>query len=235
MAADDIWGGKADEEVLAAAAHLYDYTEEGDRLIRAELIRRGLPEAPPAIGACVACGRSIPANHPPTTCQQCETPFPADIVGALLAAPPLPAAIPAHEPLRGIRGWLLLPAISLALGAVVSAVNLIQGISWYPQIAAAGLGLIHTVDLTLEILCFGLLLLTAVRFAGEKRNAPRLFIILLIARVVVPATVGTLAVFFINDVILFASGAEATRAILYGAIWIPYFIRSRRVKATFVN
>jgi hypothetical protein len=43
------WRGKADEEVLAAARRLAEYTEEGVRAIRAEIHRRGLDESPPTI------------------------------------------------------------------------------------------------------------------------------------------------------------------------------------------
>jgi len=64
MDAQQIWMRKTDGEVLAAAANLHEYTEEGDRTIRAELLRRGLSEAAPPVGLCDACGRSIPASHP---------------------------------------------------------------------------------------------------------------------------------------------------------------------------
>lgn len=47
MGAEDIWRSKTDEQLLAACAVLDDYTEEGQRIIRAELERRGLEEPPP--------------------------------------------------------------------------------------------------------------------------------------------------------------------------------------------
>jgi hypothetical protein len=46
---EKVWRGKTDEEVLAAARRLADYTEEGERAIRAEIQRRGLDESPPTI------------------------------------------------------------------------------------------------------------------------------------------------------------------------------------------
>ena len=45
---EKVWRGKTDEEVLAAR-RLADYTEEGERAIRAEIQRRGLDESPPTI------------------------------------------------------------------------------------------------------------------------------------------------------------------------------------------
>jgi len=46
---EKVWGGKADDEVLAAARRLAEYTEGGERVIRAELRRRGFDEPPPTI------------------------------------------------------------------------------------------------------------------------------------------------------------------------------------------
>jgi len=43
--AEKVWGAKADDELLAAARQLAEYTEEGQRVIRAELRRRGFDEA----------------------------------------------------------------------------------------------------------------------------------------------------------------------------------------------
>jgi len=74
-----IWRSKTDDEVMAAAGTLSDYTEEGESIIRAELRRRGLPEPPDPIGRCLRCGRAIHLNDPGERCSQCGEPFPADI------------------------------------------------------------------------------------------------------------------------------------------------------------
>ena len=47
--ADQIWSDRTDDEVLDAARTLSDYTEDGQRVIRAELQRRGLPEPDPPV------------------------------------------------------------------------------------------------------------------------------------------------------------------------------------------
>lgn len=41
---EQIWRDKTDDEVAEAASELSQYTEEAERVIRAELQRRGLPE-----------------------------------------------------------------------------------------------------------------------------------------------------------------------------------------------
>ena len=45
--AEAFWRRKTDEEVADAARQLSDYTEEGERIIRGELRRRGIAEPPP--------------------------------------------------------------------------------------------------------------------------------------------------------------------------------------------
>ena len=45
--AQRMWSQKSDEAVLAAANEISQYTEEGERVIREELRRRGLSEPPP--------------------------------------------------------------------------------------------------------------------------------------------------------------------------------------------
>lgn len=42
--AERIWGDKGDDELIEAAAELAQFTEEGQRIIRAELKRRGLED-----------------------------------------------------------------------------------------------------------------------------------------------------------------------------------------------
>jgi hypothetical protein len=47
--AEQVWRGKADDEIQAAARRLSEYTEDGERVIRAELRRRGFDEPPSTI------------------------------------------------------------------------------------------------------------------------------------------------------------------------------------------
>jgi hypothetical protein len=84
--AEQIWRAKSDDEILEAAQDLSEYTDDGERIIRAELRRRGLPEPGRPIGACPRCGRSIRPNHPGDECGQCGEPLPPDILRALRAA-----------------------------------------------------------------------------------------------------------------------------------------------------
>jgi hypothetical protein len=88
-----IWAGKSDNELLDAADELFNYTEAGERVIRAELRRRGLAEPNPPIGTCSRCGRSIPSNHPGDRCSECDEPFPPDVLRKLAAHAPEPTLV----------------------------------------------------------------------------------------------------------------------------------------------
>jgi hypothetical protein len=83
---EEIWRAKSDDELLEAREDLSEYTEEGERIIRAELQRRGLPEPDPPIGSCPSCGRPIGRHHQGDQCSQCGEPLPPDIVRAIEAA-----------------------------------------------------------------------------------------------------------------------------------------------------
>ena len=88
-----LWAAKSDDDLLEAANELFDYTEAGERVIRAELRRRGLPEPAPPIGTCSRCGRSLPSNHPGDRCSECDEPFPPEILRKLVARTTEPALV----------------------------------------------------------------------------------------------------------------------------------------------
>lgn len=83
---EEIWRAKSDDELLEAREDLSEYTEEGERIIRAELQRRGLPKPDAPIGSCPACGRPVARYHQGDQCSQCGEPLPPDILRALGAA-----------------------------------------------------------------------------------------------------------------------------------------------------
>ncbi len=104
--AEAIWAAKTDDALLEAAAELSEYTEEGERVIRAELERRGLPQPDPPIGKCSRCGRSIARNHPRDKCSQCGGAFPPEILRMLRARTPEAMLVPVLR--TGDAGLILL-------------------------------------------------------------------------------------------------------------------------------
>jgi hypothetical protein len=167
-----------------------------------------------------------------------------------------PAGAPGQSPKvrspagpRGLGGWLILPMVGLAVGAVRSAVGLVQDFVpiltegyWDVLTDPAG-GAYHplwALVLMFEIAGISMLVLlqvaTLLLIFLKKRFVPRVFatqILLFIAYTIVD---GMLALQLpvppenaykqFGMVLVMSIGA---------AIWIPYFFKSARVKNTFVN
>lgn len=75
MEAEEIWREKSDDELVEAGERLFEFTADGERIIRAELRRRGLPDPPAPIDYCWKCGRGIYAAGSAEACDSCGEPF----------------------------------------------------------------------------------------------------------------------------------------------------------------
>lgn len=164
------------------------------------------------------------------------------------AASNLPPAVPGVPPLGptgladptapvGIGGWLILPAIGLILGVLANLVMLginaafIGGAGGYRRPSddsMAGYEMLTSLAMTAFII------VVAVKFFGRKASAPRLMIALYtvgLGRVVLGVLV--------DQAIMNEISPQRIQAVVVSliacSIWIPYFLKSRRVKATFVN
>jgi hypothetical protein len=75
MDPEQIWREKSDEELVEAGERLFEFTAEGERIIRAEFRRRGLPDPPAPADYCSKCGRGIYAGGSADACESCGEPF----------------------------------------------------------------------------------------------------------------------------------------------------------------
>lgn len=75
MDPEQIWREKSDEDLIEAGERLSEFTSEGERIIRDELRRRGLPDPPTPVGYCLKCGRGIYADGPDDACENCGEPL----------------------------------------------------------------------------------------------------------------------------------------------------------------
>ncbi len=146
---------------------------------------------------------------------------------------------------RGIGGWLILPIVHLGLNAILIALNAATGIAeGYGLIAPAGGAppLPHDLNLALLTMSWfeaGLLAyagLCAVQFARARKQVPYLmigFYVLLLTM--------TIAEYFFADAVKTSPESlsepirAAVRTAIAAAVWIPYFLVSKRVKNTFVR
>jgi len=148
--------------------------------------------------------------------------------------PRLSAATSVLNPsLAGIRGWLILPAISLVLTGIsgVAAVLLIPVL--FVQAAGPRPAWELAIAWIMNTALFALWLATALRFFGKRRSAPRWMIGLILAQLAATAT-GMI----LNAVMDIPRDPAREfiglfHQIVAAAIWIPYFLVSTRVAMTF--
>lgn len=156
------------------------------------------------------------------------------------------AAISAPGP-EGLGGWLLLPIFYLICTIVLISYNYSVFLSDQEYIIALVTGqvdphwllwatLLSTV-MAVELVAFAIYLL-AILFQ-KKRQLPRLMVCFYSALLIVMGIEFYIslqyAVFMQTPEELVESTQDLLHAILMAAIWIPYFLCSKRVKATFVN
>jgi len=137
--------------------------------------------------------------------------------------------------LIGIGGWLVLPAIGLILGPIITVVSLIISIGLFEDVSDAGYGGLFFFNILVSIGLLALLIYAAICFFGKKANAPSVMITLLVVQVVASAVCLVLALMAEAESFAVEDGKALVRGLIGAAIWIPYFRVSKRVKATFVN
>lgn len=135
----------------------------------------------------------------------------------------------------GIGGWLILPAIGLVLGPIISVIALIASLGIYSDVVRAGYGGIYIFELLVTIGLLGFMLYAATLFFKKKNKAPSIIITLLILSLVSSCALLAIELGVGAESFAIENGKQLVREIIGAAIWIPYFRSSVRVKATFVN
>ena len=132
-----------------------------------------------------------------------------------------------------IGGWLVLPAIGLILGGILSVVGVFVSLGLASDLPSRYQGIL-ALNLLFDVGIAAFLIYAAIRFFGKRRNAPATVIALMTAAVLVNGLL--LAINLAADAEPFAieSGKAMVRGMIGAAIWIPYFLVSKRVKSTFV-
>ncbi len=137
---------------------------------------------------------------------------------------------------RGIGGWLIFPAIGIVISPMVSLASVPELVEILNQLPSGTL--IHGF-VWAEVIVNTALAVFAVKVAFDffrlKRQAPSNYIAFMVATVVALAADLFLAVQFLGVEFLPEDARSITRALIASVIWIPYFIRSKRVANTFVR
>jgi len=186
---------------------------------------------------CLRCGGET--GTPDGTPQQ-EWDSSEDVKGSTESQGTVPAApmFATGTDLEGIRGWLILVAVGLGIGPLVSLSGairdllLLYGAKYQSTLAArpgvAGLVLYEAV--TNSIFFVALVALNFL-FYKKRKSFPALMITFLGSQLAL-VLIDHLAARALQP----STGlAGVLRSLVGAVIWIPYYLRSERVKATFVN
>jgi hypothetical protein len=172
------------------------------------------------------------------------------IFGFLRFTPKVPPVLPNESlrPITGLRGWLILPAIGLFVSPIRVSSFLLTHSTFYDLEAWHLLTnpsstvyhsywapiLIFEFLVNLTIITFDLFLL--VLFFRKRRVFPRLYIIFL-AFVAITTTLDNLLGLYVSSDKSMSNFFDQTlmQSYIASAIWIPYMLVSKRVKATFTR
>jgi DNA-directed RNA polymerase subunit RPC12/RpoP len=209
---------------------------------------------------CSECGKQLRVNDDAAgkkgKCPQCgamivvpgEEMVTIEAAQPLRATPPPPPSAGAEERAnttapeieqkpgpRGIGGWLIIPAIGLVLAPIRSAVMLFMGISiiqsFAPELTSdPRLWLSGVIDVAMIVAT----IIVAVLFFKKKRNAVRAIIALMAGSIL-----ANIVQAFLNAAMFEEVDAHTIKPVIhacvFGAVWIPYFVISKRVKNTFTE
>ena len=201
---------------------------------------------------CGTCGSLIEEGV--RVCAHCgcavDVPACVEAQFTVAASPAIPAApelgqVPISAPmfktgvdLEGIGGWLILVALSLAISPFVSLhgvytdFQILYGSRYHMALvsrpAFAGVLMFEAITnsfFLVVVVCLNFL------FYMKKRIFPTGMIIYLAAQFLMILTDHLLAIRMNPS----TESVSVVRSLLTALVWIPYFLRSQRVEATFVN
>ncbi len=137
--------------------------------------------------------------------------------------------------LAGIAGWLILPAIGLVLSILISLAVLAASAAAFADMADRGYRGYFLLSVCVQVIMFVFILVATARFFGKKRSAPATMIALMVANIIFSLVLTVAAFSTQEEDFAIAEIRGLLTSLIAGAIWIPYFSVSKRVKATFVN
>ncbi|MET0209073.1 MAG: DUF2569 domain-containing protein [Burkholderiaceae bacterium] len=153
-------------------------------------------------------------------------------------------------PLEGIGGWLLLPALGIVISPIRVTIEMFSSMLpvlkpgvWQALTDPASdayhplLPPLIQFEAIANVLLVVLAVVTAICFFARKRSTPRVFIVFLLLSLAVQvvdwAWAAQLPAKFQADET--GSWKEMAKAAVACAVWVPYFLMSKRVENTFTR
>ncbi|HLW20692.1 MAG TPA: DUF3857 domain-containing protein [Cyclobacteriaceae bacterium] len=141
----------------------------------------------------------------------------------------------------GIGGWLILPAITLIIVPFTTVSHLIGG-DYFNSSVWTGIGVYGTgvqvyygVNFVFLVGMFCYSILTAIFFFKLRTATPQMFILLISVNFVSLLLEAYVTDQYLRELAIESSSVDITRGIIGLFIWIPYFLKSERVKSTFTK
>jgi NADH:ubiquinone oxidoreductase subunit K len=192
--------------------------------------------------SCATCSSALEEDS--RICPNCgtEVAVPAVDAEAVPATAPIFKSFNDRSDLNGIGGWLVLPAIGLAISPFICLGPLFVDIQLlisgdHPSLFANHPSL--TELLIFEIIINAVTLAAVIGlnflFYTKKRIFPRCIIALYAAQCVLVLADHLAASAVFPSANLSAGVFGVVRSFIVAAVWIPYFLNSVRVEQTFVN
>ncbi len=140
-------------------------------------------------------------------------------------------------------GWLILPAIGLAISPFKLVYDIVNAGFFNPMIWTAYVDdkfeytLYIGFELAYNILYLVFVILLCILFIKKRTSFPKLIIVMYIANLLIPVVdaLGYYVVFSADQVFDLEDRKLIMRSLIGACIWIPYFITSKRVKNTFTR
>lgn len=186
-----------------------------------------------ATAVCAQCGNSAAALAPARTAEYIPPAFRAP---ALFAS----AIEESNDPYEGIGGWLCLTAISLVFSPFLYLIRFVK--TYLPVFTNArmqpflqnnqALHALLLFEAVTNIILIVVLVWLNYLFFNKKRSFPTFMILFLVLACVIQSVDHFAAIAVIQKSL---SILMLVRVFMGAAIWIPYFLVSRRVKVTFVH
>ena len=136
---------------------------------------------------------------------------------------------------KGIGGWLIILAIGLVLGPIKAVVSLIMGISMIQNFAPellsdARIWITGVIDVAMIIAA----IIVAILFFKKRR-----FVVVAIISLMAASIMASIIQLLLGISIFGEASSDdinpVLHAFVFAAIWIPYFLKSKRVKNTFIS
>ncbi len=155
---------------------------------------------------------------------------------ALPASAHFPPAVARDAHLQGIGGWLIVVAINLGMTTLYLARNIMHtDLDFLAPRRPGSIMLVGVFLLCKDVLTLAMLVWLNWLFYNSKRIFPRAriayYIWMIVANLMAMVLVGVTQVHTRGALV----HIRFVIALAFAAIWVPYFLVSRRVKATFIH